>query len=78
MKTGLQDKNSHSLYLSNEAMQMAAELCELLGLSGRSQAFEVAIRAMHNARSAQAYQIAYEQARRDIQRGLDSPYDSTE
>lgn len=68
MRVELQDKNSHSLYLSNEAMQIAQELTEVLGVSSRSIVFEIAIRAMNHARSAHIYQIAYDQARADIER----------
>ncbi len=68
MRDELQDKNSHSLYLSNEAMQIAEELKTILGVSSRSIVFEIAIRALHHARSAHTYKIAYDQARADIER----------
>ncbi len=70
MHDDLQDKNSHSLYLSNEAMQIAQELKTVLGVSSRSLVFEIAIRALHQARSAHAYKIAYQQARTDIEKEL--------
>ena len=70
MPDDLLDKNSHSFYLSNEAMQMAQELAELQGLSGPSAVVEQAIRAMYSARSAHTYQVAYDQAREDVLREM--------
>lgn len=67
MPDDLQDKNSHSLYLSNEAMAMAAELAQQMGISARSQVFEIAIRSMYDARSAITYEIAKQIARKELE-----------
>jgi hypothetical protein len=74
----MEQKRNHTFYITNQAIAWADEISETLGIS-RAQVMEMSLRAMHNARSAHTYQIAYDEALADVKRELGiSPSDSTE
>lgn len=67
MPGDLEQKRTHSLYLTNECTHLADELAQEWGIP-RNAVFEYAIRTVHGARSALTYEIARQKAEADLRR----------